>query len=1053
MSTKYWKGEEELQKSASFLQSQKNEFPEDLPLAEVLNETDFELNANRRDFLKYFGFSVSAVALAACNTAPLRKAVPYLVKPESVTPGVADYFSSTCGGCSAGCGVEVKVREGRPIKIDGSQRSPISQGGLCIKGQASVFSLYDIERLANPMKSGAAMEDWAKVDAEIVAKLNEISTAAGRIVILTSTINSPSSLRAIADFKTKYPTAEHIVYDAVSYSGILSANLNSFGKKVVPSYDFTKASTIVSFGADFLGSWISPIEFTKQYTQNRVPTDGKEMSKHIQFESNLSLTGTNADNRFPMKASAEGAYVATLYNYIAQKAGGKQIPLTKNYELAGNSLKMAAENLWASKGSSLVISGSNDTKIQTVINGINMMLGNYGSTIDLDNNSKQYQGVDADFETLVADMNAGKVGAIMFHNANPVYNYHSPELVKGGIAKTKLSISFTGNMDETAKLVTYVCPTHHYLESWGDSEPKAGQFHFTQPVISPVFNTRQMEVSILAWAGIIGPEVDPFAGKQIMNQKFTTSPYYTYVQNTWKPVLGDLGFTEKFNECLHNGVKLNVVAAASTPSFGVDLSTLAADLEKDASNNGIDLVLFESVPVGTGSDANNPWIYETPDPVSKVCWDNYVSIPKAIAAKQGIEEGNLVDITAGNIKVASVPVIIQPGQTNNTIGLSVGYGHSVGGKVTMHEDRPVGVNAYPFYKFVNGSRTNVISNVTITKVSGELILARTQTHHSIEGRDLIREGTYSDWKTNKKAGNDKEKAQVYTLWKNKEYTKDGSPNHLWAMAIDLNACTGCSACIVSCSVENNVPIVGRKEVRRRREMHWIRIDRYYSFASNASLINKDDDRYEGEYVTKEKTIADLDAASKGEYDHYQNVKVIHQPMMCQHCAQAPCEAVCPVLATTHSTEGLNQMTYNRCIGTKYCGNNCPYKVRRFNWFRFNDNDWFDFHFNNKLGKMVINPDVTVRTRGVMEKCSFCVQKIQDGKLKAKRENRTVTDGEVKSACQRSCPANAIVFGDLHDENSEVSKLYKNERVFSVLEELNTQTAVKYLTKIRNTQKV
>jgi molybdopterin-containing oxidoreductase family iron-sulfur binding subunit len=367
------------------------------------------------------------------------------------------------------------------------------------------------------------------------------------------------------------------------------------------------------------------------------------------------------------------------------------------------------------------------------------------------------------------------------------------------------------------------------------------------------------------------------------------------------------------------------------------------------------------------------------------------------------------------------------------------------------------VNAYPFFQANSSARSFVVRGVEVTKGDASYTLAQTQTHHTIEGRNHVREATYADWKKNPKAGNDEPKPHMYTVWQTPEYRRKGATGHLWAMAIDLNACTGCGSCVVSCSIENNVPIVGRKEIILRREMTWIRIDRYYAFSNDGAVIGKENEHFEGAYLTKEKGIAALDkelSSKQGAaYAHYENVKVVHQPMMCQHCGQAPCETVCPVLATTHSTEGLNQMTYNRCIGTKYCGNNCPYKVRRFNWYRYNNNSNFDYHFNNELGKMVINPDVTVRTRGVMEKCSFCIQKIQEGKLKAKREKRSIHDGEVKTACQRACPANAIVFGDLNDEQSEISKLYRNERGFHVLEELNVQSSVKYLTKIRNTETV
>lgn len=534
-----------------------------------------------------------------------------------------------------------------------------------------------------------------------------------------------------------------------------------------------------------------------------------------------------------------------------------------------------------------------------------------------------------------------------------------------------------------------------------------------------------------------------------------------YIKSKWAAILEDAS-DEAFNTALHDGGNFDKYKKkpSSVPAFAIALNSLVADLEKTVGKKEeIDLVLYQNISVKDGSLSNNPWLQETPDPMSKVTWDNYISLPKALAESKDIKNGDMVNITLGAISMKGMPVFVQPGQSNGTIGVAVGYGRQgkVGEKGVFDA---IGKNAYPFLTLQNGTYSTVTNGVKIEKIAGAYELAQTQTHHSIEGRDIVRETTLGEIKTNPKAGNDAAAPHLYTLWETKDYKKDGAPNHHWAMAIDLNACTGCGSCVVSCSIENNVPVVGRAEVRRRREMHWMRIDRYFTFENvnntdytKELFLSRD---FEGKNVTKETGLAALDkleSAKKGaEYTYWENVKVVHQPMMCQHCGQAPCETVCPVLATTHSSEGLNQMTYNRCIGTKYCANNCPYKVRRFNWFRYNDNDRFDFHFNNDLGKMVINPDVTVRTRGVMEKCSMCVQSIQGAKTKAKREKRTLADGEIKTACQRSCPANAIVFGDVNDENSEVRKLFKNERSYRVLEELNTMTAVKYLVKVRDTEK-
>jgi molybdopterin-containing oxidoreductase family iron-sulfur binding subunit len=1065
----YWKGEEELLRTKEFLAAQKNEFNEALPLDEVFSENNLGLNSNRRDFLKFFGFSVAAVSLAACNTAPVRNIVPYLVKPEEITPGVANYYNSTCGACSAACGVTIKTREGRPIKVDGNIKSPISQGGSCATGQASILSLYDTERLDGPKKvNGADLSsvEWAAIDADITKSLTDITAAGGKIAIVSGTIHSPSTLAVINGFTGKYTNTKHVQYDAVSYSGILEANNRSFGKAVIPSYNFDKANVVVSFGADFLGTWISPVEYTKAWSSRR-KVDGIDQSakvlKTIVFESNLSLTGSNADYRFPMKASQEAVYLTSLYNQLAQMAGQPQISTSMTGELAGGAIKQAAELLWKEKGSSLVVSGSNNAQLQTVVNGINLLLTNYSSTIDLTNHSNQYKGSDADMMQFANDLQAGTYQAVIFLNTNPVYDSPLSDKIKAGLKQVKLSISTAGIADETAVLCQYITPDNHYLESWNDANPKVGVYQLTQPTISEVFKTRQAQTSLLTWAGLATkPENDPFAKKGIYSQKLSASVYYLYIKNTWATdskinVVGD----EAFNKALHDGCIEKNKEIATVPSFNVALNSIVADLEKTVGKKDqIDLVLYQNVAVKDGSMSNNPWLQEMPDPISKVTWDNYVSLPKALAESQDIKNGDMVNISFGNVSLKGMPIFVQPGQSNGTVGIAVGYGRK--GKVGekgMFE--PIGKNAYPFVSMQNGTFNYVQNGVKIEKISGSYELAQTQTHHSIEGRDLVKETTLDELKKNPKAGNDKTAPHLYTLWETKDYKKDGAPNHHWAMAIDLNSCTGCGSCVVSCSIENNVPVVGRAEVRRRREMHWMRIDRYFTFENvnntdytKELFLSRD---FEGKNVTKETGLAALDKlekAKKGaEYLHWENVKVVHQPMMCQHCGQAPCETVCPVLATTHSSEGLNQMTYNRCIGTKYCANNCPYKVRRFNWFRYNDNDRFDFHFNNDLGKMVINPDVTVRTRGVMEKCSMCVQSIQAGKVKAKREKRALLKNEITTACQRSCPANAIVFGDVNDPNSEVHKLFKNERSYRVLEELNTMTAVKYLVKVRDTETV
>lgn len=1000
---KYWKGLEELNNDPKFVAAKKNEFTQSIPLEEVLTDSDGEMQSNRRDFLKYFGFSISAVALAACNNIPVKNAIPYIVKPENITPGIPNWYATTCGACSTGCSILVKTREGRPVKIEGNADSTVFKGGVCATGHASLLGLYDNERLKLPTKDSNE-STWDIVDNEITKSLSN----AKNIRIVSGTINSPSTKKVLADFTTKYPSTKVVNYEAISYSALIEANKIAFGKEVVPSFNFDKAKVIVSFGADFLGTWISPVEFTKGWAKNR-KAENKKMSRHLHFESNLSLTGSNADYRFPIKPSMEGAVLLSVYNKIATNVGA---PIFKvpTIELALNSIELTAKELLEAKGESIVVSGSNSLDNQLLVSAINSLLGNIGKTIDLDNYSNQVSGNDAAFESFVAEMESGSVDAVIFYNSNPAYSYYNAEKFKNALKKVKTRISTNSSTDETGELCNYQTPDNHYLESWNDSEPKLGYFGLTQQTITNVFKTRQVQESLLKWAG-------------------NSTDFYSYVKNNWQASILFSG-EEAWNKSLHDGFYIATPKATSSITAAALSNEIANRVTVNYTTNlkNTELKLYTKVAIGDGTHANNPWLQELPDPISKVCWDNYLTIGKVTADQFNLKEGDIVTLTVGKNSIEGLPVLIQPGQANSTIGLAIGYG-KLKGKVASNFGKGLGKNAFGLVSYDKSNyRYNAFQGVTITKTDDGYELAQTQTHHTIEGRNLIREASLNEYIKNPSAGNN-EHAHIISLWEEHD-----SKGHKWGMAIDMNACTGCGACVVSCSAENNVPVVGRKEILNGREMHWIRIDRYYSFKNLTT----------GKPSTKEKEYND-----KNEKIDFENISVMYQPMMCQHCGHAPCETVCPVLATVHSSEGLNQMTYNRCIGTRYCANNCPYKVRRFNWFKYRENDQFDFHFNNDLGRMVINPDVTVRSRGVMEKCSFCVQRIQASKLKAKIEDRIMVDGDVKTACQQSCPADALVFGDMNDPKSEISKLFKNERKYVLLEEYNVQPSVGYMTKIRN----
>ena len=1016
----YWKGLEQLSNDPEFVKNADREFAE---LPSSLNEDG---SATRRDFLKLMGFSLAAASLAACET-PIRKAIPYVNKPIDINPSIPNYYASTYSSGGDYASIVVKTREGRPIKIDGNELSPITKGKVNAIVEASVLSLYDKQRVASPMLAGAA-SDWAKVDAHVKSKL----AAAGTVKIVTNTILSPSTEKALQEFSVAFGGAEVVVYDSISNYGITKASEVYYGQAILPSYHFDKAKTIVSFGADFLGTWISPIEFAGAYAKTRkISKDKAEMSRHFQFESNLSLTGANADYRTPIKASQSGLAVLALYNAIAAKAGVAPVAGAK-VEVAH--LDKAAKELWATKGASLVVSGSNDPNVQVVIHAINELLGNNGATVDFSTPVYFRKGNDSRMNQFITELKGGSVGAVIFYNCNPVYDHPRGADLAAGIGKAKLSIATNGTLDETSSLVQVIAPDHHFLESWNDFQPKKGQYSLAQPTISPLFKTRQAQDSFLTWAG-------------------STVSYYDYLQANWTSSLyatqgAGATFQEFWDRALYNGVISEATVPSSVAPVG-QVDAAAAEVSKSyaAANAGAELVVYSKIGIGSGTFANNPWLQEMADPITKATWDNYLTVSQKWASENGVsmvEENTKKAKLTVNGKSIVVPILVQPGQANGTFGLALGYGRTKAGRVADG----VGVNAYDLLDtskgFVNFDLT---TKVEVVATEETYKIARTQTHQTFMGREnVIQEATLAEYKKDASAG--RYKPEIYkdgefikpskiSLWSGHKYSQ-----HHWGLAIDMNSCIGCGACTIACQVENNVAVVGKQEVLNRREMAWIRIDRYYSSDAPA------DD------------LSGMEIAAE-------NPEVTFQPMMCQQCNNAPCETVCPVAATTHSSEGLNQMTYNRCIGTRYCANNCPYKVRRFNWFKYHDNKDFagvNIAQNDDLGKMVLNPDVTVRVRGVMEKCSMCVQRIQAGKLTAKREKRTVVDGEINVACAVACPTDALQFGDMNDPSSKISKLLKieesdaaskevgEERAYHVLEEINVSPNVWYFTKIRNKEK-
>jgi molybdopterin-containing oxidoreductase family iron-sulfur binding subunit len=1051
-----WLGVEDLTNDPIIAQNAKHEFHHTSVTDVLQDENAMGLQSNRRDFLKYLGFGISAATLAACEI-PVRRVVPYVTKPDTIVPGVANYYASSFVDGGDYNAILVKTREGRPIKIEANTLSKVTPEGTSARAQAVVLSLYDTNRFKNAGKIEAGKftaTNWNEIDNVVGQKLSDPTA---QIRVVTSTYMSPTGKAAMAEFQAKYPNAKIVTYDAVSYSAMLDANAETNGVRVLPSYKFDAASVIVSFDADFLGTWLSSTEYSAQYAKNRRVEnyESVKMSRHIQVESRMSMTGSNADNRILVKPSEQGAAIAALYNAIAAKTGVAQVSAPAVNEAAKKALTKIADELVANQGKSLVVSGSNNKGEQVLVNAINKMLGSYGTTIDFRSPSYQRQGNDADITALTNELNAGSVAALFVLNCNPVHDLANGAAFKAGMEKTALTVSFAGCMDETTAACKYVAPANHLLESWGDVEAKAGHISLVQPTIRAIFQTRQAEHSLLKWAGSAN-----------LNQG-AEQPYYEYLKANWQKsyLSKQSAFTSPqafWDNAIHDGILEYSAAVAAGDFKAADVNTAASQITKPSASEW-EIQFYESINVGDGRYANNPWLMEMPDPVMRTSWGNYLTIPvqwdgkSNYAAFEGLKDGDEVIVTVGGVE-KKCAVVRQFGQMPGTASIALGYGRENGGagtgvgtkvndwaktagqtfvadatvKSTGKVEDHFAIVQYHHTMGVTGESAGYTNKDGSTKINvDEKELGPGYFEGALVKRSVIRRAELKDLKVKVeelvKERKEFDRLNKETLYPGHEDLYKAGPH--WKMYVDLNSCTGCGSCTVACMSENNVPVVGKREVHRHHEMTWLRIDRYY-------------------------------------YGDVNNPNAVYQPMMCQHCDNAPCENVCPVNATNHSHDGLNQMTYNRCIGTRYCANNCPYKVRRFNWLDYTTADLFGGNENymenpnmndasgkpfyaDNLTRMVLNPDVTVRSRGVIEKCSFCVQRIQEGKLTAKRENREIKDADVKTACQTACPTGAITFGNGNDPNSTISKKINNPMNYLVLEEVNIAPNVNYSMKVVN----
>ncbi len=1019
---KYWKSVEELNENSSIVETlQQNEFVEPIPTDDFLGdkETLEASSTTRRDFLKYVGFTTAAASLAACE-GPVIKSIPYVVAPDEIVPGVANYYASTIADGYDFANVLVKTREGRPIKIE---RNDLAKHGGSVNARvhASVLSMYDKERLQSPKVNGADAS-WDELHTEVAKKMNEM--AGQDIVLLTQTFASPSTSKLIADFKTKYPNVRHVIYDAVSSSHAADAFQTKYGTRGLADYDFSKAEVIVSVGADFIGDWQGG-GYEAGYAKGRIPKDGK-MSKHFQFEANMTLSGANADVRVPVTPSDQEKVLAAL-------TGGSTSGLADHVAEAVNKAK---DQLRKAGNKGVIITGIQNVPAQTAALNYNEGVGS--EVMDTDRPRLTAMGNNAEVANVMNGVVNGSVKGMITVGVNPVYSFPHKGFAEA-YNNLAFSLAFAMKEDETAAKAKLIAATPHYLESWGDVQLKKGTYSLMQPTIRPLFDTQQFQDCLVQWTD-------------------NGDSYYNYIKDTWaNTILADGG---SWSQALHDGVyesDVEITTDADTIDTTETLETSTSSGALNSVQEGMELTLYAKTGLGDGQQANNPWLQELPDPITRTTWDNYVTVSAADAKTLGLENwnvangglnGSLVNVKMGDVTIEKVPVLIQPGQAQNSVGLALGYGR----KAAVQTEMQTGVNAYPLYLDFSTSQ----KGVRLEKVSGEHEFACVQLHNTMMGRDIIRETTLEIFNTNKK---DKHGGYVWNpvpqvskdhkeipvsspdadLWE----AFDRSVGHHFNLSIDLNACTGCGACVIACHAENNVPVVGKTEMRRSRDMHWLRIDRYYS----------SEDSFAGDSEKKD-NISGL-GSSLSEFNEMEtasaNPQVAFQPVMCQHCNQAPCETVCPVAATSHGRQGQNHMAYNRCVGTRYCANNCPYKVRRFNWFLYAENDEFNYNMNNDLGRMVLNPDVVVRSRGVMEKCSMCIQMTQKTILDAKRDGRPVKKDEFKTACSAACETGAIKFGDINNSEDEITELkHDKKRMYHLLEAVGTEPNVFYQVKVRNT---
>ena len=956
----FWRSLEEIAETPEFKQYLENEF--------TPGTSEWQDPVSRRRILQLLGASLALGGLTACTKQPAEKIVPYVNAPEDLVPGKPLFFATAMHLGGAAAGVLVESHMGRPTKVEGNPEHPGSLGATDVFAQASILSLYDPDRSQVVLRNGR-VSSWVSFAATI-GPLREslLATRGAGFRILTETVTSPTLGAQMRALMAEMPEAKWHQYEPVARDGALGGALLAYGEPVSTVYRFENADVILSLDADFLATGPGSVRYAREFASRR-RQPGKRMNRLYAVEPTPSVTGSMADHRLPLES-------AEIERFARAVAAGLGVPI-EGAESAAPApwIKAVTEDLRKHKGASVVIAGDQQSPaVHALAHAMNGALGNTGRTVyhtaPLETNpSNQNQSL----RELAGDLRAGLVRTILVLGANPVYN--APADLEFGklFRKASLRIHLGLYDDETSELCQWHIPEAHFLEAWSDARAFDGTVSIVQPLIAPLYGGKSPHEILAAFAG--KPE----------------RKGYDVVKEHWAAQMRAEGFEKDWRKALHSGVIAGTALPPRTLALRKDLR-LPPPAQKRGS--GLEILFRPDPTVWDGRFANNGWLQELPKPLTKLTWDNAILVSPAAAQRLGLANEQVAELRYGGRSVRG-PVWILPGQAGNSVTVHLGYGRSRAG----HLANGAGFNAYAIR---TSDRPWAGDGVEIRKTGARRALACTQHHHGMEGRELVRQAPLDEFLKDPRFAQHVEPAPDprLSLYPDVKY-----PGHSWGMAIDLNACMGCNACVVACQAENNIAVVGKTEVARGREMHWIRLDRYF----------------------------------EGGLD---NPGTLHQPVLCMHCDNAPCEVVCPVAATVHSSEGLNQMVYNRCVGTRYCSNNCPYKVRRFNFFLFYD-------WESESLKAQRNPDVTVRSRGVMEKCTYCVQRINTVKIEAERDGRPVRDGEIRTACQAVCPTQAITFGDMNDPGSRVAKMKADPRNYGLLAHLNTKPRTTYLAKVNN----